>query len=241
GELAAVTNPLGRTTQFQYDAAGRLTAEQRPDGATTRYTYDADGNLTSVQPPGESAHVFRYAEDGQRTRYQPPDLSGVSTVTRYRYNPDRQPTRITRPDGTEVRIGYNDAGKRSQVRIPAGTYDYAYDGDTGQLATLTAPGGQSLDLGYNGFLPTQSQWSGPISGTVRRSYDDNFWVTGRSVNGNRIGLNHDADGLLTRSGELRLTRDPDHGAVTGTRLGQVGTARTHNGFGELASRSVANA
>ncbi|HKJ86979.1 MAG TPA: hypothetical protein VKA48_00475, partial [Gammaproteobacteria bacterium] len=235
-----ITDPLGRANRLAYDAAGRLIAWKRPDGNTVHYTYDDRGNLTSIQPPGRTVHTFTYAADNRREDYESPRVNGIAAVTRYRYNQDRQLRRIARPGGATVQFAYNQAGRPSGVRIPVGGYSYAYDTGSGHLTTITAPGGQSLDLEYNGFLPTGSQWNGAISGTVSRGYEENFWITSRSVNGKLIGFSYDADGLLTRAGHLALTRDRNHGAVTGTRLGQVATAREYNGFAELNWRSVGN-
>ena len=47
GRLATVTDPLGRTTTFQYDAEGDLVAVIAPTGTLT-YTHDGMGRLTSV-------------------------------------------------------------------------------------------------------------------------------------------------------------------------------------------------
>jgi len=97
---------------------------------------------------------------------------------------------------------------------------------------------KSLSLAYDGFLPVRRQWTGPVSGTVARSYDNNFWVTGRSVNGSQVGFAYDDDGLLTAAGALSLTRDPDHGLVTATALAGTTGSRSYNPFGELSGRTV---
>jgi len=59
------------------------------------------------------------------------------------------------------------------------------------------------------------------------------------VNGNPVTFGYDDDGLLTQAGTLSLTRDLQHGLLTGTTLGIVTTARGYNGFGEVASDSAA--
>ena len=73
-----------------------------------------------------------------------------------------------------------------------------------------------MSFSYDGFLPLAETWSGTVTGTVSRSYDNNFWLVSLSVNSNPISFDCDADGLLIRVGELNLTRDPQHGLLTGT-------------------------
>ena len=232
GYLAALTDALGRSTAFEYDAAGRLTRQTLPDGRFIAYAYDANGNLTAITPPGRSAHVFVYDAVDRPTSYDPPD-TGSPDITRYDYNLDKQLTRITRPDGQVLDLGYDPVSGRLQSQtLPRGSYLYDYDALTGQLSRITAPGGESLSFSHDGFLPLAETWSGTVTGTVSRAYDDNFWLTRLSVNGNPITFAYDADGLLTRAGELNLTRDPRHGLLTTTTLGGLSTTYGYNGSGE---------
>jgi RHS repeat-associated protein len=79
-------------------------------------------------------------------------------------------------------------------------------------------------------------WSGTINGTVSRTYNNDFRVTSRSVNGaNTASFAYDADSLLTAAGSATLTRDPDNGLLMGTSLGVVTDGYTYNGFGEVAT------
>jgi YD repeat-containing protein len=59
GLLSQVTDWMGGTTSFSYDAAGRLMTETRPapNGITTSYQYDAADRLTQCveQPPGSAS------------------------------------------------------------------------------------------------------------------------------------------------------------------------------------------
>ncbi|WP_082739434.1 RHS repeat-associated core domain-containing protein [Blastomonas sp. CCH5-A3] len=49
GRPTAVTDALGRTTQYTYDGNGRLTRVTFPEGNYTEYTLDARGNVTQTQ------------------------------------------------------------------------------------------------------------------------------------------------------------------------------------------------
>jgi RHS repeat-associated protein len=49
GRPTSVTDPLSRTTSYQYDSSGRLTRVTAPEGNYTAFTYDARGNLIQTE------------------------------------------------------------------------------------------------------------------------------------------------------------------------------------------------
>lgn len=238
GYLATVTDPLGREVHYEQDAAGRVTEQTLPDGRTIGYAYDGVGNLIALTPPGRSAHLFEYDGLDQRTTYVPPELDEGWTVTRYRYNLDRQLTEIERPDGEMVTFTYGDGGRLIRRTADAGAVDYGYDAATGQLISMNAPGNIGLSFEYDGPLAIAEEWSGPIQGRIGRTYDNNFWLTGESVDGHTIAFDYDDDGLLTSAGSLALTRDPAHGLIVSTAFDGITGSRSYNDFGELTSRQI---
>ncbi len=93
-----------------------------------------------------------------------------------------------------------------------------------------------LSYTYDGILRTGTTWTGPAAGSVTRTYDTDFRVTSESINGgNTISFQYDADSLLTQAGSLTLTRDPQHGLLTGTSLAGVNDSYTYSTFGELGA------
>ena len=51
-----------------------------------------------------------------------------------------------------------------------------------------------LDYTFTGALPTQTSWSGPVAGSVGKTYDNDFRVSSVSVNGaNAVTYAYDAD------------------------------------------------
>ena len=64
------------------------------------------------------------------------------------------------------------------------------------------------------------------------------WLTSETAAGHEVTYDYNDDGLLTDAGELELTRDPDHGLVTGSSLADIEGTRSHNAFGELMTREV---
>ena len=51
-------------------------------------------------------------------------------------------------------MGYDNAGRLNALTTPSGQVRYAYNPATGNLATLTAPDGETLTYGYDGRLRT---------------------------------------------------------------------------------------
>lgn len=233
GNLASTTDSLLRTSYFDYDLAGRITRQTFPDGRIVDYEYDNTGNLTAIIPPGSEAHLFNYNRVNQEDTYTPPDLSGVQTITRYEYNLDKQLARIIRPDGQNINYSYDTGGRLSQLAIARGQYTYSYHDTTGQLIQITAPDGGLLNYTYDGFLPMSETWSGAVAGSVSKRYDSNFWLTERCVNGGScVSFSYDDDGLLINAEGLSLVRHTQHGLITNTELGNVGTSYSYNSFGE---------
>ncbi len=239
GYLRAITDAIGRETIFTYDAAGRVIAQTLPDGVSVGFQYDVRGNLAALTPPGRTAHVFEYDRRDQATAYTPPDLSGVDTITRYRYNLDRQVTAIERPGGETVSFEYDVGGRLVSRILPTGnTTTYAFTAATGQLATIGTADGIGLAFAWDGRLPKGTTWSGPMNGSVSHAFDSNFWLTQETVEGDTVELAYDADGLLIQAGVLSLARESGNGLVTSVSVGIVDDTRRYNGFGELANRNV---
>jgi RHS repeat-associated protein len=236
GYLFSIADPLGRTVAFAYDLAGRVTSQTLPDGRVVGYAYDANGNLTSLTPPGRPAHTFTYTPVDLQASYTPPDVGIGATATGYAYNLDRQLTRVARPDGKTIEIGYDFAGRPQSLTFSRGSLVYAYHPASGELAGILAPGGVSLTLGYDGSLLTGQNWSGPVAGSVGYVYDNSFRRASLSVNGaNPIAYSYDNDSLLTGAGGLTLVRSAQNGLLVGTGLGSVTDAFGYNGFGEPIS------
>ena len=205
-----------------------------PDTRVIGFTYDPDGNVTSVTPPGRPAHGFAYDAIDQATDYTPPALGIQPVATHYDYNLDKQPLKVTRPDGQTIDYGYDAGGRLASLTTPSGVIGYGYKTGSGQLASITAPGGIGLAYSYDGALLTGTTFTGPVAGSLSTAYDNFFRVSNIGVNGSNVALAYDADGLLTGAGGMTLARDPGNGLVTGTTLDQIVTSQSYDGFGQMA-------
>src|SRR5439155_7492688 len=200
------------------------------------YKYDANGNLSSITPPGRSNHDFSYTPVDLTSEYDPPAVGAGANSTLYSYDTERKPTLITRPDGQTIDFGYNSAGRLSALNLPGRQLTYGYGAITGNLTSIIDSAGSSLAFTYDGSLPKSTTWSGSITGSVSRNYDNNFRVTSRSINGgNTINFGYDNDSLLTSAGALTLSRNAQNGLLMGTTLGGVTDSWNYNSFAEPSS------
>ncbi len=222
GRLASVTDPLLRVRGTARDAAGRLTTMTLPDGRAIGFNYDANGNVTSVTPPGRPPHNFDFTNVDLLEHYNAPDVGAGANVTQFAYNLDRRLDLITRPDGTTADFAYDSAGRLSAITLPNGQVQYSYHPTTGNLATVTAPDGGSISYSYDGGLRTETAWSGTVSGTIARTYNDDFRAIAQSINGgNTVAFDYDPDGLLIQVGAMTVSRNSQSGLITGSALGSV--------------------
>jgi RHS repeat-associated protein len=240
GYLDSVTDPLGRQVTYQYDLAGRVTKQTLPDHREILFSYDANGNLASLLPPGRPGHTFTYTPVNLTEATVPPDVGAGTNSTLYKYNLDKQLTQVQRPDGQIIDYHYDSVGRIGGITVPEGNYTYSYASATGKLAGLSTPDGLGLNYTYSGALATQTNWTGTVTGTVGKSYDNDFRVSTISVNGaNPFSYQYDNDSLLTAVGNtalginLTLARNAQNGLLTGTALGSLTDSYSYNGFGEV--------
>jgi YD repeat-containing protein len=238
GYVSSLTDSAQRVFGFAYDGAGRIIKETLSQGASILNSYDANGRLMSVTTPGHNLHSFAYTASGLLAKYTPPGFNGVNAEADLTYNADGQLSQLTR-GGQTVNVSYDNAGRPSTVNLPTGAIGLSYDGKTGNLIGLSGPGSVGLSMAYDGALLTQQGWSGPVSGTVTNTYDNNFFLIGRSVNNGRaISYQLDADGLLTQAGTLKIMRDPLAGQPTGTVIDNIADTFLYDSVGRVAGYSA---
>ena len=239
GYVSSAGSALNETT-FENDGVGRVTTATLPDSNQIGYAYDAMGNLTALTPPGRTAHAFEYTGVDLTERYLPPALGGGTDYSAdYGYNLDRQPTTVSLPGDRSIVFAYDTSGRPASTTLDRGVITHSYDPETSQLASIEAPGAESLDYSYDGALLSQVVAGGVAPGSVAYGYDNDFRVSSRTINaGPPVSFAFDLDGLLTSAGALTLTRRPVDGQVASTTLGTVGTTHSYNDFGEPSSDST---
>jgi RHS repeat-associated protein len=230
GYLSSFLDPAGRATAFSYGAAGRVERQTRPDGVETAFSWDAAGNLTGLVPPGRPEHAFQFTPVNLAAEYAAPDAGNGITRTLFSYGLDRLPIQITRPDGEGVEVIYDQAGRIETLAARDRQLTFGYDPATGRLSSLASSDGSTLTRTHDGPLLTSETWTGPVNGTVTRSYNARFLTASLGVNGDTVAFEYDADGLLTRAGDMTLTYSPENGLLTSTILGNCTETRDYDTF-----------
>jgi RHS repeat-associated protein len=234
GFIETLIDPISRTLGFERDPVGRIIKFILMDGRFIDYSYDANGNITSVMPPGRPSHTFVYTSTNLLQEYNPPDIGAGTNKTTMTYNNDQQLVLLTRPDGNTISLSYDSSGRLASISIPRGTITYSYDPSTGYPSTITTPDGAILSFSFDGMLGTQMAWQGTVNGSINFTYDNNFRILSRNVNGGSIvDFSYNKDGFKTQAGDLSINRDTSYGLITGTTIGNVADAWDYNGFGEI--------
>lgn len=117
-----MTDPLGATVTYTYDADGNRIRSVDALQRATELSYDFNGNLNRVADPGGAA--WRYDHDG---------LNNL--------------TLITDPNGADTRFVYDGSNNLVRVRDAMGRQDVKSYGSNSQMSSslLSDGGGMSFD------------------------------------------------------------------------------------------------
>jgi YD repeat-containing protein len=165
GQVEHVTNvgdpnfppATNETTSYTYTATGQLETRTDPDSRVTLYGYDAQGRLIGTMEdyggPLARATVYQYGDSGDLDYYVGWN-SGGPQLTHYEHDARGNVEWITYPNGDQVHM----------------TYDYA-----GRVLTRDVPGGPSIGYEYNsrGMLFKRTGWV-PKQGGGQNVYEDAF-------------------------------------------------------------------
>ena len=146
GRQTAVTDPLGHTMQFAYDANGNVITSQDALGNVTSNGYDALNRLVVTRNALGYAKVNSYDSLGRLTNTV--DESGRSTV--FGYDLLNRQTMVTYPDGGSVRLAYDAVGNlTNHVNALGNSWSFRYDA-LHRLVAEVDPLGKTRSYGYDG-------------------------------------------------------------------------------------------
>jgi len=232
GNVASMTDALGRTTTFVYDVVDNLTQITYPDGTTEHFAYDRNGNLLIRTVPTPADHTFAYNGGDLRTSYTTP----LNKATTYSYDKSKHLTNITRPSGKRIEYTYVN-GRLEKITTPEGVteYGYLFANKAGSITKPSTGSGadERIEYTYDGTLLTGIAQSGMLHQTISYSYNNDFAVTSMTYAGATQTYAYDNDGLLTQSGAYTLTRDAQNGYATQLSDGTLTQNRIYNSYGEL--------
>ncbi|RYD37204.1 MAG: RHS repeat protein, partial [Verrucomicrobiaceae bacterium] len=264
GRTTSITDPLGKTTSYEYTPGGRVSKKTDSAGRETLYTYDPNGNVTGITDRNGRKRTFEYDYRNLMTREQwfaPGGGPALETFT-FSYNEQGKPTRLT---GGGSILSYEYAcGNLSRFHNTGSTgiplADFAITSTPGGLtASITDHTGAAVLREYDddgnlfgltwsgGGLPGSSvsyQKDG-FGFTERISrFSDIAGTTGVSVSkyeripfeGTVLGIRHERpDGSLIDPGaDFRYVYDPDQRLTSLSGQGNT-TQFTYGKFGEVTA------
>ncbi|HWL35055.1 MAG TPA: DUF6531 domain-containing protein [Frankiaceae bacterium] len=176
GTVLSTTNARGKTTTYEYTAAGDRSKATDPLGNVTTFFFDGVGRLTSTVPP--RGNVAGANPDTYRTRYTYDDADRPRTTTdplgnvsELRYDPGGRVEAAIDARLKATTFTYDAAGHvlTSQGPDPSvAPLRYTYD-DNGNVATATDSRAAVSMYSYDG-VNRQTQVTGP-AGTWQWTYD----------------------------------------------------------------------
>ncbi len=237
GYLTGVTDPLGRTTTFDYGSNNNLNAITAPGGARTSFTYDQAGRVLTVTQPTEQAGVeavTRFSYPAGQTIVADPNsdqnvsISDAARIT-YQLTTDGRllVAKATDPAGHDRSATYTPQLDVTTATDPAGTatfgYDPAINGGESLTSTRSATGAGSSFAYGNIAQATRFQ---PTSGTDAQGRTSTYTYNGA---GNRMTASNAA------SAQASVTRNADGTVATSTTPTGAETIYGYDTLGQLTS------
>ena len=239
GLLAAVKNPMGHISRYQYDSKLALSKEILPDGRQIAYEFNHENNLVSLTPPNGQTFMQQYDILELLTFTIPPAIAGGNTQTQYQYDLDGRVISITKPSGKSASYGYTQTlGFLSGITTSQGNYSFSYDPSSALMTSMTSPDGVTFNYEYIAGGLSRIQQSFPFLSDVAYTYKDKTLVNLISAQGLVTNLSYDLDDLLVQVGEIVYGRIPQTGKIGAIALDQSQEIMSYSQFGELYTRNV---
>lgn len=234
GQLSEVHNGLGLASAFKWGAQGHLTGLSPAGQEELHFSYDTRGNLLSLKQTEGVGYRFAYTKRNQLEEVLTSRAGEERQVLKFHYEANGQLSVVTRPDGAQVRVETDKAGRTSALHWPEGNLEWQHEAKTGRLIVMKQSDGSRVEYEYDGFLPIRLERKGTVSGKIGYVYDAETRITGLLINEEpAIPFVYEDDGLLVQAGGLQIDRAQDSGLIRGTKLGKVTDTFAYNAYGEV--------
>jgi RHS repeat-associated protein len=231
-----ISDPLGRSSQRHFNAAGLLEQVVGPGTLSTSLTRDRLSRIAQFTGAGQGDYRIVRRKDGRVTAITAPAGDGAPEYMVYDYDIEGQISGLASGDMKAV-LARDEAGRITSVDYGSGRWSLAMDA-LGRI-TQAARGGTTLSETYQGSDLVGQRVQGPFDIEVKRTRDAFGHLKSETV-GNTSPVEYDYDdaSLLTRAGHLQITRDPHTGRVSEERLGAVKRTWTYDRFGAALRQTV---
>lgn len=196
GNVIAVTDSRGNTTQVGYDARNRKVWAQDPASNTSYFYYDDNDNLTAtITPDGTTTNVY----DVMNRLAQSTDPQ--SQIVHMTYNAGGSLQSYEDPNGNTYAYAYDLDERQLSMQYPdTSTELYSYD-PVGNMSTYTTRDGKVKSFSYDSRnRNTLYNWSDGMTPSVTTAYDNGGRIISLSNANSALTYTYDNDNeLLTES------------------------------------------
>jgi RHS repeat-associated protein len=167
GQPTKVTNPLGQTTKYTYNADGDVETETNGESHATTYSYNAEDEPTKVEAPNKAITETAYNKDGEvvsrtdgnkhTTKYErnilgevTEEVNALSKKTTREYDAAGNLTSVTDAAKRTASYKYDPANRLTEVSYSSGSpsaikYEYNEDGDRTKMTDGTGETTDTFD------------------------------------------------------------------------------------------------
>ncbi len=266
GLLTSITDALGNTTTYAYDAHYNRTRETDALGNTVEKTYNAFNKPTSVTDKNGNTTTYTYDGKGNLTEITYPAVDGVVATESFYYDArnrlvshtDRRDTTVDYiydattgllthkmiDDDVIAQYVYENGLLKSETDARGNTTTYTYNG-FGKMASKTDAQGMTTLYEYDN-LGNPTKVTDPLGNTVALVYDGNYRkLSATDACGNTTEYTYTANGktatVKDAAGNLTANEydNEDRLAKTTDAAGNV-TAYTYDDLGRLTDKTFAD-
>ncbi len=237
GCLSRITDPLGRTIQFAYDANTNLVSVTDARGGVTQFSYDGNHQMTRAIDPRGNAFVSMVYDAERRVVSSQQDALGNATA--FAYDFVNRVTTVTDPFGNQS-FDYYDQELRLTKTVDAlgQVQSFEYDGNNCRTKVVDRDGAVTM-YGYDSNGNVSSKLDALGSSTTVRYNSRNDPTNRTDALGGATTFAYDLRGNLTNSvnalgGTNSAIYNAFGQAVVVTDANGNSRTNTYDSFGNLA-------
>lgn len=227
GRALKVTNPLGQSSSYLYDALNEVTKITDPLGGITTFTYDPNGNLLSLKDPRQHANGTSTSYTYDNMDRVLSSLDPLGRQSNYQYDLAGNLTSFTDRRGKLSLFTYDALNRRQLAAYGAVASSGQTCGPTGNTIsnyTCESYTGYTYDAGDRLLTAVDS------AGTISESYNDNTRSYAETTPQGTVTYVYDAAGRrssLTVTGQAAVNYTLD----SSNRLTQIAQGSANTSFG----------
>ncbi len=235
GDLT-ITDPLRRSSETRLTVMGALESVKGPGAQEVTLFRDRLSQLTQFTGVGQGAYRIVRRSDGQVSAITAPAGSGLPEYLLYEYDAAGRMTGVSSPD-MRAALQRDAAERVMSIDYGSGRWSLKFD-EAGRVTQASGPGA-TLTEAYQGGYRVAEHIQGPFDAELKRTVDALGRMTAQSVGTTpSVQYEYDDSGLLTRAGNLQITRDPHSGLIRSERLGALTRSWTYDPFGAPIRQTV---